>query len=101
MFIGNVSFIYPIVEPESRSVKVRIEVANRDMLLRPGMYVTALLRSPVGRFEPLEPPDLSHLASATSTGTLEMAVEAAPHFSHPVCVPPVRISTAGGADAAG
>ncbi|MGI8908092.1 MAG: efflux RND transporter periplasmic adaptor subunit [Candidatus Sumerlaeaceae bacterium] len=60
MFIGNVSFIYPTVDPLSRSVKVRIEINNPGQKLRPGMYTTAEIRAPIGGFEPLEPPDLSH-----------------------------------------
>ena len=96
VFIGNVSFIYPTVEPDSRSVKVRIEVSNRDMLLRPGMYVTALLRSPVGGFEPLEPPDLSHLASAMSTGTMEMSAEPPITSATLYASRPSGITTAGG-----
>jgi Cu(I)/Ag(I) efflux system membrane fusion protein len=63
MFIGNVSFIYPTVDPASRSVKVRIEINNPGQKLRPGMYTTSEIRAPIGGFEPLEPPDLSHMTA--------------------------------------
>ena len=36
---GDVSFIYPTLQPESRTLKVRIELANSDGHLKPGMYV--------------------------------------------------------------
>jgi RND family efflux transporter MFP subunit len=36
---GVVSFIYPTLQPESRTLKVRVELDNPDGHLRPGMYV--------------------------------------------------------------
>lgn len=50
MFYGTVDFIYPTLNPENRSVKVRIVVDNPDGKLKPGMYVTAVMSSPVGRY---------------------------------------------------
>jgi len=35
---GVVTFIYPEVRPETRTVRVRIEVPNPDALLKPDMY---------------------------------------------------------------
>lgn len=40
-FTGAVSFIDPVVDAQSRTVKVRVELANRQGRLKPGMYVTA------------------------------------------------------------
>lgn len=40
-FTGTVSFIDPVVDAESRTVKVRVELANRRGHLKPGMFVTA------------------------------------------------------------
>jgi len=37
---GRVSFIQPSVEQRTRSLTARVEVANRDGALRPGMYAT-------------------------------------------------------------
>ncbi len=37
-FQGRVALIYPEVSPETRTTKVRIEIANPDGALRPGMY---------------------------------------------------------------
>jgi cobalt-zinc-cadmium efflux system membrane fusion protein len=45
-FDGNVTMVGRHVEPDSRTVPVRIDVKNRGELLRPGMSATATL--PVG-----------------------------------------------------
>ena len=37
-FYGRVSFIYPYLNPESRTVKVRLELPNPEMHLKPEMY---------------------------------------------------------------
>lgn len=42
---GRVSDIGPVLDPTTRTAKVRIEVANPGMLLRLGMFVTATLQS--------------------------------------------------------
>jgi Cu(I)/Ag(I) efflux system membrane fusion protein len=39
-FDGIVDFIYPTLNPETRTVKVRIVAANKDFLLRSDMYAT-------------------------------------------------------------
>jgi Cu(I)/Ag(I) efflux system membrane fusion protein len=38
VFTGHVNLIYPLVNKETRTTKVRIEIANPDGLLRPDMY---------------------------------------------------------------
>lgn len=40
---GRISFIDPMVKPETRTVSVRIEVPNPSMRLRPAMYANARL----------------------------------------------------------
>lgn len=40
---GKVSFIDPILDGLSRTVKARVEINNHGGLLKPGMYVTAVL----------------------------------------------------------
>jgi membrane fusion protein, copper/silver efflux system len=37
-FQGKVSFIEPIVQEKTRTIKVRVEIANEDQRLKPGMY---------------------------------------------------------------
>jgi len=39
-FSGKIGFIYPTVTPETRTAKVRIEVANPGGLLKPSMYAS-------------------------------------------------------------
>ena len=46
-FHGTVDLIYPSVNPENRTVKVRVKIANEDAKLKPGMYVTIGLRTAV------------------------------------------------------
>jgi len=50
IFYGNLDFVYPTVSTELRSQKVRVVVANADGRLKPGMYVNAVIRSPIGRW---------------------------------------------------
>jgi Cu(I)/Ag(I) efflux system membrane fusion protein len=38
VFTGSVSFIYPSLNPGTRTLQARIELANPDLALRPGMY---------------------------------------------------------------
>jgi RND family efflux transporter MFP subunit len=35
---GSIEFVYPTVSSETRTLKVRLSLDNRDGLLRPGMY---------------------------------------------------------------
>src|SRR5690606_21193195 len=42
---GNVTFISPTVDPESRMVTVRVELPNPDAHLRPEAYVTVAFRT--------------------------------------------------------
>lgn len=48
-FMGKVIFIYPNVGKESRTAKLRIEVANPDGLLRADMAATVEIEAPLGR----------------------------------------------------
>ena len=50
IFYGNVDFIFPLLNTESRSVKVRVTVANPDGRLKPGMFANAVIRAPIGEF---------------------------------------------------
>jgi hypothetical protein len=46
-FKGHVSFINPYLNPQTRSVKVRINVPNPQLKLKPGMYVDVFIRSQI------------------------------------------------------
>lgn len=46
---GRVTFVTPTLDPETRTMRARLEVSNKDMLLKPGMYATARLEHVIGR----------------------------------------------------
>lgn len=45
VFRGKVLFIDPVLDTKTRSVKIRVEAENPDLLLKPGMFVSALLEA--------------------------------------------------------
>jgi membrane fusion protein, copper/silver efflux system len=47
-FKGRVSFIYPFLDPKTRTVKVRVEIANPGLKLKPDMFVKATVKIPLG-----------------------------------------------------
>lgn len=46
---GTVSFLQPALNPESRTLQVRVELPNPGLWLKPNMFVQAELRSPLGQ----------------------------------------------------
>jgi Cu(I)/Ag(I) efflux system membrane fusion protein len=38
--MGRIAYIYPMLDPETRTARVRVVLQNRDRLLKPGMYAT-------------------------------------------------------------
>jgi YHS domain-containing protein/multidrug efflux pump subunit AcrA (membrane-fusion protein) len=48
VFLGKVSFIEPFLTETTRSVKVRVDVPNPELKLKPGMYVNATMYIPLG-----------------------------------------------------
>jgi Cu(I)/Ag(I) efflux system membrane fusion protein len=48
-FHGRVSYIYPFLDPKSRTVKARVEIPNPGLRLKPDMFVNALIKVPLGR----------------------------------------------------
>lgn len=42
---AKVSSLYPFLDPTARTGKVRVELANKELELRPGMYASVLLAS--------------------------------------------------------
>lgn len=52
---GRVAFIYPTLDPATRTLRVRVEVPNPDGAIRPMMYATVRMRihSPSGTIVPL------------------------------------------------
>ncbi|HUG03290.1 MAG TPA: efflux RND transporter periplasmic adaptor subunit [Steroidobacteraceae bacterium] len=44
-FTGQVTFVYPTVEPETRTARVRIELSNEAGLLKPDLYGTVEIQA--------------------------------------------------------
>ena len=47
VFGGTISFIQPVLDERTRTVKARVNVANPDLRLKPGMFVRAQVRARV------------------------------------------------------
>jgi Cu(I)/Ag(I) efflux system membrane fusion protein len=72
-FAGKVSFIAPALDPETRTVRVRLEVPNPDLLLKPEMYAVARLGFELG--ERLAIPEAAVLFSGEHTYAFRDAEE--------------------------
>ncbi|HEX5423262.1 MAG TPA: efflux RND transporter periplasmic adaptor subunit [Candidatus Acidoferrales bacterium] len=48
-FSGRVDFIYPDVDPSTRTARVRLVFPNPDLKLTPGMFVNVILKIAMGR----------------------------------------------------
>lgn len=48
---GRIAYVYPTLNPETRTVRVRVVLPNRDLALKPGMYAT--LRITAGARDPV------------------------------------------------
>lgn len=46
-FTGRVWFISPVLDEETRTVKVLLNIGNSDHKLKPGMYVSAVIRAEI------------------------------------------------------
>jgi len=44
---GRIAFVYPFLDPKTRTVKARVELANSGMKLKPEMFVNAIIRVPL------------------------------------------------------
>ena len=63
-FEGKVTFVYPEVSMTTRTAKLRIELANKDGLLLPGMFASVDVSAPAG--DPvLTAPDSALIDSGT------------------------------------
>jgi Cu(I)/Ag(I) efflux system membrane fusion protein len=56
-FTGKVALVYPHLHPETRTVRVRIELPNHDNLLLPDMYVEAMIETGGNEPVPAVPED--------------------------------------------
>ncbi len=60
---GKIAYIYPYLNRESRTLKLRFELDNKDMRLKPGMFVDVNLRIDYG--EGIVVPDSAIMDSGT------------------------------------
>ncbi len=44
---GRISFVYPFHDPKTHTVKARVELANSGRMLKPDMFVNAIIRVPL------------------------------------------------------
>ncbi|MDQ3185724.1 MAG: efflux RND transporter periplasmic adaptor subunit [Pseudomonadota bacterium] len=65
VFNGEVTFVYPTVNPETRTAKVRIELPNAQGLLKPAMYGRVELASFHSKDKVLAVPDSAVLDTGT------------------------------------
>jgi Cu(I)/Ag(I) efflux system membrane fusion protein len=69
-FDGRVAFVYPTVNAQTRTAKVRIEVPNPDLLLKTDMYATVEIAAPVDSATVLAVPDSAVLDTGTKQTVL-------------------------------
>jgi Cu(I)/Ag(I) efflux system membrane fusion protein len=48
-FTGKVTYVYPVLESKTRTVKVRFELPNPEWKIKPGMYANVDLQIPRGK----------------------------------------------------
>ncbi len=65
-FVGTVAFIDPVLDPATRTVDVRYDLSNPGLRLRPGMFATVTLKTPVAD----TPTFRTKLAAARPAGDL-------------------------------
>ncbi|SFN72450.1 efflux RND transporter periplasmic adaptor subunit [Nitrosospira briensis] len=70
VFNGNVTFIYPTLNPETRTARVRIELPNMQALLKPAMYGRVELASSSSKDKVLAVPD----SAVLDTGTRQLVL---------------------------
>jgi len=58
-FVGKIAFIDPVVDPATRTVKVRVNLANLDRKLKPQMFVHGLVLAHVAMGGRIMEPDLA------------------------------------------
>jgi Cu(I)/Ag(I) efflux system membrane fusion protein len=43
--VGRITYVYPTLNPETRTGRIRVELSNNDLALKPGMYATIRFRA--------------------------------------------------------
>ncbi|MCY2929081.1 MAG: efflux RND transporter periplasmic adaptor subunit [Planctomycetota bacterium] len=73
VFAGRIGFVAYTVDPATRTLAARVEVANPAEKLKPGMYVTATLRLPAGEVAELPAGLPTSRANGATTDALAKA----------------------------
>ncbi|MEI6847385.1 MAG: efflux RND transporter periplasmic adaptor subunit [Chlorobiaceae bacterium] len=77
-FTGKISFIYPFLDPKTRTVRARVEMANPGMKFKPEMFVNAVIKIPLGQAIVLP------ISAVIDTGIRQVVwVESAPGMFEP------------------
>jgi Cu(I)/Ag(I) efflux system membrane fusion protein len=79
-FSGIVDFIYPVLDAETRTIRVRVVLPNEDGALRPGMFAHVSLDSP--QRDTLSVPS----EAVIYTGSRTVVIVKSPHGFRPVDV---------------
>lgn len=79
-FEGRVSFVDPVLDPRRRTARVRVEVSNSELELRPGMFVEAVVR---GGNEAESPPLSIPATAALFTGRRSIVYVEVPNQEQP------------------
>ncbi|MFW6159154.1 MAG: efflux RND transporter periplasmic adaptor subunit, partial [Planctomycetota bacterium] len=58
-FVGKIAFISPVVDDETRTVRVRVNVPNPGMKLKPDMFVEGIVKSKLATGGRVMAPDLA------------------------------------------
>jgi multidrug efflux pump subunit AcrA (membrane-fusion protein) len=66
VFTGRVTYVYPTVSVEARTGRIRVELANPDLRLKPGMYAKVDLRVDDGRSALVVPRSAVHFTGERS-----------------------------------
>lgn len=50
-FTGRIAFIDPVIDPQTRTAKVRVEISNRGSKLKPEMFATATIEAQLKEYQ--------------------------------------------------
>ncbi|MEZ7891343.1 MAG: efflux RND transporter periplasmic adaptor subunit [Candidatus Wallbacteria bacterium] len=53
-FDGTVAFIDYVMDKNTRTINVRVDIGNSDLKLKPGMFLTAAIKVPISEIEPFK-----------------------------------------------
>ena len=57
-FYGKVAFIDPLINPKTRTLKMRVNIKNKSLKLKPGIFVTATVISKIAKNNKVVDPSL-------------------------------------------